>query len=64
ILILYRGDDLMLRIILNDGSEYENDPKLGWNLETREEIQEVFDEIDFMSYVIKKRVMKEFTSVI
>ncbi|WP_186309286.1 hypothetical protein [Bacillus subtilis] len=54
----------MLRIILNDGSEYENDPKLGWNLETREEIQEVFDEIDFMSYVIKKRVMKEFTSVI
>lgn len=37
----------MLRIILNDDSEYENDPKLGWNLETREEIQEVFDEIGF-----------------
>ncbi|MEA1004965.1 hypothetical protein U6X16_04530 [Bacillus velezensis] len=45
----------MLKIILNDGSEYENNPNLGWNLETKEEIQEVFDEVGFYELFVKEK---------
>ncbi|MCD7911017.1 hypothetical protein KC480_05695 [Bacillus velezensis] len=35
----------MLKIILTDGREFFNDPNLGWNLDSKEEIEENLDAI-------------------
>lgn len=43
----------MLKIVLNDGTEYVNDPKIGHNLETKEAIQEVIAEVGYYEILTK-----------
>lgn len=57
----------MLKIVLNNGNELLNDPKLGWNLDDKVEIFEVLDEVGYYElftqengwYRIYKRDVKE-----
>jgi hypothetical protein len=46
----------MIKIILNDGTVYLNDPKIGWNLDRVEDIQDCLDRAG--KYCLQTYLMK------
>lgn len=44
----------MIQIILQNGMNYENNPELGRNLSSKEEIQEILDEVGYYELVTKE----------
>lgn len=44
----------MITITLHDGKTFENNPELGNNLSSKEEIQEILDEVGYYELVTKE----------
>jgi len=44
----------MITITLHDGTTFENNPELGRNLSSKEEIQEILDEVGYYELFTKE----------